>query len=172
LEPSSLDPAEARALRLGYYEYIASEPGPTIAVIQDLDGARAGHGAFWGEVQSNVHKGLGCVGGVTDGSIRDIDMLAPGFQLLAGEIGPSHAHVHLVSHGGTVNIGGMVVSSGDLVHADRHGAVVVPIGVAAEVPAAAELLGRKEAVILEASRREDFGIEMLRQALADADEIH
>ncbi len=172
MQPSRLDPAELRQLRLGYYEYVASGPMPAIPVLQDLDGPRAGYGAFWGEVQSNVHKGLGCTGAVTDGSIRDIDVLAPGFQLLAGEIGPSHAHVHLVGFGESVNVAGMVVASGDLIHADRHGAVVIPHAVAAEVPAAAELLGRREAVILEAAKRDDFTFEVLRKALAAADEIH
>ena len=171
-QPTTLDADAAKALRLSYYEYIAAGPMPGIAVIQDLDQPTQGYGAFWGEVQSNVHKGLGCAGGITDGSIRDLDMLAPGFQLLAGRVGPSHAHVHLVAHGGSVNVAGMQVASGDLIHADRHGAAVIPLEVAAEVPAACELLGRKEAVILDAAKKPDFGIEVLRQALAQAEEIH
>ena len=172
MQPSRREPAAMRQLRLEYYEYVASGPMPAIPVLQDLDGPRGGYGAFWGEVQSNVHKGLGCAGAITDGSIRDIDVLAPGFQLLAGEVGPSHAHVHLVGVGEPVNVAGMVVASGDLVHADRHGAVVIPHEVAAEVPAAAALLGRREAVILDAAKRDDFSFEILKQALADADEIH
>jgi len=171
-QPSTLDREAAKALRLSYYEYVATGPMPTIVVIQDLDAPSSGYGAFWGEVQSNVHKGLGCLGGITDGSIRDLDMLAPGFQLLAGRVGPSHAHVHLVGHGAPVNVAGMLVASGDLVHADRHGAVVVPAAVAAKLPEACELLGRREAVILEAARRSDFGFEVLKKALADAEEIH
>ena len=81
-----------------------------------------GYGAFWGEVQSNVHKALGALGVVTDGSIRDIPMIAPGFQMLAGSIVPSHAYVHVVDYGIDVNVHGMAVKSGDLIHADRHGA--------------------------------------------------
>ncbi len=69
----------ARNQRIGYYEYIASGPGPTITVLQDLDGAEVGYGAFWGEVQSTVHKGLGSLGVITDGCIRDIPQWAPGF---------------------------------------------------------------------------------------------
>ncbi len=171
-EPNRADAQAARAERLAYYEYVAAGPGPTVVVIQDLDGAKAGYGAYWGEVQSNIHKGLGCLGGVTDGAIRDLDVLAEGFQLLAGRIGPSHAHVHLEGHGGTVDVAGMLVASGDLIHADRHGAVVVPHDVAADIPAAVDLLVRKEAVILGAARGEGFGINVLRKALADAEEIH
>ena len=97
-------------------------------VIQDLDGADVGFGAFWGEVQSAVHKGLGLLGVVTDGCIRDIDQWAPGFQALAGSIMPSHAHVHLADFGKEVRVAGMLVRSGDIVHADRHGAVTIPAG--------------------------------------------
>ena len=171
-QPSTLDAATMRQARLDYYEYIASGPAPSIAVIQDLDGPRAGYGAFWGEVNSNVHKGLGCVGSVTDGSIRDLDMLAEGFQLLGGKIGPSHAFVHLVGHGGEVNVAGMVVRSGDLIHADRHGAVVIPLEVASEIPIAADRLQRREAVILEASQQPGFNVARLAQAMADAEDIH
>ena len=95
-------------------------------MIQDLDDI-VGFGAFWGEVQTNIHKALGCLGTITNGSIRDIPQVAPGFQMLAGSIAPSHAFVHVVDFGGNVNIHGMAVKSGDLIHADRHGAVVVPL---------------------------------------------
>src|SRR5262245_23476978 len=125
-EPHSRSREEATRIRLAYYEQIAAQPQPSIAVIQDIDGPDQGFGAFWGEVQSNVHKGLGCVGVVTDGSVRDLDAMAPGFFVLAGSIMPSHAHVHLVDYGGTVSVAGMSVSPNDVIHADRTGAVVSP----------------------------------------------
>ena len=113
--------------RLDYLDYVAAAPRPSIVVIEDLDGEQVGYGAFWGEVQTNVHKALGCLGTITNGSIRDIPVIAPGFQMLAGSIAPSHAYVHVVDFGGDVKIHGMAVKSGDLIHADRHGAVVVPL---------------------------------------------
>ena len=120
-------------------------------MIQDIDGPDVGYGAFWGEVQSNVHKALGCLGVITDGSIRDIPQWAPGFRALAGSIGPSHAWVHAENFGGEVRVAGMSVRSDDLVHADRHGAIVIPIDIAARIPDAAELCGRRETPILERS---------------------
>lgn len=165
-------PEELRARRIGYYEYVASGGGDgTITVIQDLDPV-PGFGAFWGEVNTAVHKGLGSLGLVTDGSIRDLDAIAPGFQLLAGVVGPSHAHVHVVDWGQPVNIFGMAVQHDDIVHADRHGAVVIPGDVVKEVPAAVDLLTRREAVILEAARAPDFDIEKLRRAMSDSADIH
>jgi regulator of RNase E activity RraA len=168
----SLAGAAAREQRAAYYEYVGTGPGPRISVIQDLDGGNLGYGAFWGEVNSAVHKALGCLGVVTDGSIRDIPQWAPGFQALAGSIGPSHAHVHLAGFGEHVTIAGMTVRSGDLVHADRHGAIVVPFDLAAKLPEAAELCARREAVILEIARSKDFSIEKLKAAMARSAEIH
>jgi regulator of RNase E activity RraA len=171
MQPPQRPKAELRAQRFAYFDYVASGPAPRILVIQDLD-SQPGFGAFWGEVQSNIHKALGCLGAVTNGSIRDLDMLAEGFQLLAAEVGPSHAWTHLVDFGGQVNVCGMVCSSGDLVHADRHGAVVIPHDVARKVPEAAALLARREAVILDAVKKPGFKVADLKQAIADADEIH
>ena len=162
----------AREQRIAYYEYMASKPTPSICVIQDLDGHEVGFGAFWGEVQSTVHKALGMRGVVTDGCIRDIPQWAPGFQALAGSIAPSHAHVHLAGFGQQVRVHGMLVKSGDLIHADRHGAVVIPENVAAKIPAACDLLARKEAVILDLARAPGFTVSMLREALQKMDDIH
>jgi len=170
--PAQRSKQEEREYRMAYYSYVGSGPSPRISVIQDLDGVEAGYGSFWGEVHSAVHKALGCLGVVTDGSVRDIPQFAEGFQALAGMIGPSHAHVHLAGYGEEVCIAGMSVRSGDLVHADRHGAVVIPIEVAAKVPEAAELCNRREAPILAVARGKDFSIEKLRAALASGDEIH
>jgi regulator of RNase E activity RraA len=167
-----LDAGKAREQRIAYYEYVASQPAPGIMVIQDLDGPETGFGAFWGEVMSAVHQGLGCVGVVTDGSIRDIDQWAPGFQALAGAIVPSHAHVHLADFGREVRVAGMLVRSGDIVHADRHGAVTIPAALAERIPAACDLMARKEAVILEMARAPGFNVDKLREALKKQDEIH
>jgi regulator of RNase E activity RraA len=164
--------AGARDRQAAYYEYVGSGPGPTVSVIQDLDGAHVGHGAFWGEVNSTVHTALGCLGVVTDGSIRDIPQWAPGFQALAGSIGPSHASVHLQSFGEPVSVAGMAVRPGDLVHADRHGAIVVPYEAAADLPAACDLLMRREAAILDVARSEGFTIDALKAAMARSAEIH
>jgi len=171
-EPPQRTKAEIREQRLAYYEYVASPPGPTMSIVQDLDDGRPGFGSFWGEVNSNIHHALDCLGVVTNGSIRDLDAIADGFRMLAAKVGPSHGHVHIVDFGGTVSVAGMAVRSGDLVHADRHGAVVIPHGVACQVPEAAALLARRESVVLEACRNPDFDVEMLRKAMGDADEIH
>jgi regulator of RNase E activity RraA len=137
--------------RMDYLDYVAAAPRPSVVVIQDKD-EPAGYGAFWGEVQTNVHKALGCLGTVTNGSVRDIASVAEGFQMLAGSIAPSHAYVHIVEFGLSVNVHSMEVQSGDLIHADRHGAVVVPVKNIDAMAAALDSLMKREARIIAAAR--------------------
>ena len=101
-----------------------------------------------------------------------MDDCAPGFQLLAGKIGPSHAHVHVVDFGSPVTIFGMRVVHDDIIHADQHGAVVIPAHAVKALPAAVELLQRREAVILKVARSADFDVDKLKKATADAADIH
>src|SRR4030081_334202 len=115
---SGLAADEQARRRIAYYEYVGTGFGPGSTVSQDIDGGDVGYVAFWGEVQSNVHKALGCLGVITDGSIRDIPQWAPGFQALAGSLGPSHAWVPADSFCGEGRVAGMTVRSGDLIHAD------------------------------------------------------
>ena len=150
--------------RLDYLDYVAGAPQPAVMVIQDIDDT-PGYGAYWGEVQSNVHKAFGCIGVITNGSIRDIPMIAPGFQMLAGSFSPSHAYVRLVDFGTDVNIHGMLVRSGDLIHADRHGAVTVPVEKIADMIAANDGLSAREARIINAARAPGASVESIKAAL-------
>ena len=171
MTPPEEKPEDIREMRARYYETISAPPNPSISVIQDLD-PTPGFGAFWGEVNTAIHKGLGCLGVVTNGSFRDIDACAPGFQLLGGKVAPSHAWVHLVAIECEVNIFGMAVKPNDIIHADRHGAVVVPEECVKELPSAIDVLTRREAVILEVARSPGFNVEILKKAMADSAEIH
>lgn len=169
--PSSRDGATAQAIADGYYAYMGSGPGPRITVIHDVDGEQRGYGAWWGEVNSNIHKGLGSLGVVTDGSIRDLPDVAEGFQMLAGSVGPSHAFVHVEEFNVEVNIFGMTVRHGDLIHADQHGAVTIPVEVAPLVMAAAKKIIASEAIMIRAAKKKDFGIEVMRKIWSGGD-IH
>jgi regulator of RNase E activity RraA len=169
--PAEGDAKALRQRRLDYYRHVSDGPEPRIVLLEDLD-AEPGYGAFWGEVNSNIHKGLGCEGVITNGSIRDIPACAEGFQLLAGRVGPSHAYVHVVEIGITVTIHGMTARPGDLIHGDQHGAVVIPLEAAGRIPAVAAQIARRESHIIAASRQPDFSYEKLARTLAEADEIH
>ena len=159
------------ASRLDWYDYVADADLPTIVVLQDLDD-RPGYGAFWGEVHSAVHKALGALGCVTNGSFRDLAAWAEDFQMIGGRIGPSHAHVHLVDFAKPVNIFGMMAEHDDVIHADYHGAVVIPAEAVTKLPAAIDLISRREKVILDICRDPDFTPGKLREAVQRAGEIH
>jgi regulator of RNase E activity RraA len=144
-----------RARRMDYYRIMAEAPRPAVAVIEDVDfpGAVA---AYWGEVNVTVHKGLGIAGALTNGVVRDLGDLPDGFPVVAGSIGPSHGFAHLTAIGTPVTVFGLTVAPGDLVHADRHGAVVIPPEVLPGLAAGIEKLRATETVILGPARQPGF----------------
>ncbi len=150
-----------------YYEYVANGQNPSIVVIEDRD-EHPGIGAFWGEVNTSIHSGLGVQGCVTNGSMRDLPDAAPGFQILAGSVCPSHANVHVETYGKTVSVHGMSVRDGDIIHMDQHGAVVVPVEAVLKLPDAIAKISRKEAIIIGAAKKQGFNFEKLRAAMAQA----
>ncbi|MGI4800066.1 MAG: RraA family protein [Janthinobacterium lividum] len=164
-------PRSSVADRMAWYDYVAEADLPTVVVLQDLD-ATPGYGAWWGEVNSAIHKALGALGCVTNGSFRDCDMLAPGFQIVGGRIGPSHAHIHIVDYAKPVDIFGMHAVHDDVIHADFHGAVVIPADAVKKLPAAIELVSRREKVILDVVNAPGFTPDKLRAALKQSGEIH
>jgi regulator of RNase E activity RraA len=164
------DPGQRRRNQIAYYDYIAGGEQPSVAVIQDID-EHPGLGAFWGEVNTHIHWGLGCAGTLTNGSMRDLDAMHPEFQCLAGSLSPSHAWVQVVESGKPVDVFGMYVQSGDIVHADRHGAIVIPARYLEKLPAAIDLMARREKVLLDAARRPDFDIQALKDAFAASDKV-
>ena len=133
--------------RNDYYFYLANCEGPAMIVIEDLDYPEV-HGAWWGEVNSTVHRALGLKGVLTNGSVRDLDQLAEGFPILAGEIGVSHAHVHIVNHNIPVTVFDLTIYPGELIHADRHGAVVIPEELLGKLPDAITRLQESEALVI------------------------
>jgi regulator of RNase E activity RraA len=109
-----------------YRRYVTSVAGPKIVVVQDLDKPRV-IGSFWGEVNSNTHRALGCVGTITDGAIRDLDeMTNAGFKALSRRLCVGHAWVWPVHWGSAVEVFGQKIEPGQLIHADKHGFLAIP----------------------------------------------
>jgi len=126
IEPSNSAHKGKHAAAAEYREYVASVPGPKIVIVQDLD-KPAVLGSFWGEVNSNLHKSLGCVGTITDGAIRDVDeMTNAGFKALAQRLCVGHAHVAAVRWNCEVEVFGRKIQPGQLIHADKHGFLAIP----------------------------------------------
>ena len=142
-----------------YFRYVAAQPGPKIAVGQDLDDP-PGLGAQFGEVTATIHQKLGCVGHITDGCPRDLDEVrALGFHLFGLNPCVSHGYVHLVDFGKPVTLAGVEVRPGDLIHADKHGVCLIPTAIADRLADACAEVERLERPLLEHCRAEDFHLE-------------
>ena len=126
IEPSNPAHTAKTGAWEAYRKYVASVPGPKIVVVQDLDRPRV-VGSFWGEVNANTHRALGCVGTITDGAIRDVDeMKNAGFKALSRGLCVGHAYSTPVEWGCEVEVFGQQIQSGQLVHADKHGFMAIP----------------------------------------------
>jgi 4-hydroxy-4-methyl-2-oxoglutarate aldolase len=140
-----------------YRRYVAEQPGPKIVVIQDLDKPRV-IGSFWGEVNSNAHRALGCVGTITDGAIRDIDeMCNAGFKALARRLCVGHANAWPIRWGCEVEVFGRAVQPGQLIHADKHGFLAVPDQDQADLLEAARFMDSNECGTVIAAARDTVG---------------
>ena len=127
IEPGNREHVKAGPDKVKQYrEYVASFPGPKIIVVQDLDKPLM-YGAYWGEVNGNLHRALGCVGTITDGAIRDTDeMNNAGFKALARGVCVGHAWSTPVRWNCEVEVFGRKILPGQLIHADKHGFLVIP----------------------------------------------
>ena len=151
-----------------YRRYIAEQPGPKIVVVQDLDKPRA-IGAFWGEVNSNAHRALGCVGTITDGAIRDVtEMCNAGFKALARRMCVGHAFSCPVRWGGEVEVFGRRIQPGQLLHADQHGFLAIPEGDEARLLEAALFMDANECRTVIPAARGARASEDVLQRLAEA----
>jgi regulator of RNase E activity RraA len=170
-EPAQETAAAVRQRRIAYYRYVAQDPAPAVVVLQDID-PRPGLGAFWGEVNVAIHKGLGAGGVLTNGSMRDLGAIDPEFQILAGSLSPSHAFVRIEAFDCPVEVFGLKINPNNLIHADRHGAVVIAPEIAPELLRAIDLVTRKEAPILRAARSHGFTVDRLIEAWGEAEDVH
>ncbi|HMB33328.1 MAG TPA: RraA family protein [Methylomirabilota bacterium] len=152
-----------RASTYGWWDYVMSIPAPRVIVVHDIDEPR-GQGAQWGEVQANIHRALGCVGVVTDGSVRDLDEVrALKFQFAAAHVSVSHANVHMVDFGIPVKVGGVWIKPGDLVHFDQHGVVTIPPEIAPQIPAAIAKVEADEKKIISVCQAPGFTPDKLKE---------
>ncbi|MBT7559730.1 MAG: RraA family protein [Rhodobacterales bacterium] len=166
IEPPTEAVSVIRERRMSYYKAMSENVKPSIAVVEDLDYPNC-IGAFWGEVNTTIHKGFGMSGALTNGVMRDLGDMAEGFPVVAGSIGPSHGFVHVRSVNQPINIFGMNIKSGDLVHADRHGAVVVPTDVIDDLETSILKMQETERLVLDPARKKGFDFDAFETAWND-----
>ena len=160
---TSAPPIAARCYyhRADWWEYVASVPSPKIIVLEDADRI-PGVGAFVGEIHARISRALGCVSYVTNGTIRDLPTLeAMQFPCFAAGTSVSHAYAHIIDFGEPVEIGGLKVSPGDLLHADCHGVQNIPLSIADELPKAVKCILDREAELIRFCESPDFSFQEL-----------
>ncbi len=151
--------------RTDWWDYILSLPEPRVVAVQDV-ATKIGLGSLLGTVHVNILRALGCVGAVTNGSVRDIPAAESlGFHLFAGSASVSHAYVQIVEVGGEVEIAGLKIQSGDLLHGDLHGVQSIPLDIAGQISPVAERITAKEQELIALCQSKDFSIEKLRAAV-------
>jgi regulator of RNase E activity RraA len=151
--------------RTDWWDYISSLPAPRIVVVQDL-AARPGLGSLVGAVHMNILRALHCSGVVTNGSVRDIPAAeSAAFHYFAGSVAVSHAYVHIVEIGKPVEIDGLKIKSGDLLHGDLHGVQNIPIDIAPRIPEAAAKISAEEQALIALCRSPEFSLPKLRAAI-------
>ena len=163
LEPPKENNNIIKERRMNYYRYMSELHGPTVVVIEDLDFPSC-IGAYWGEINTKVHKGFGLLGALTNGVMRDLGDLSEGFPVVAGSIGPSHGFVHVREIDIPVNVFGMTVTPGNLIHADRHGAVVIPNEVIPILKDSIHKLFASERLILDPAEKTEFSFDDFKRA--------
>jgi 4-hydroxy-4-methyl-2-oxoglutarate aldolase len=134
---------------MDFWEFVASVPRPAVLILQDVD-PNPGLGALVGEIHATIAKALGCAGCVTNGAVRDLDAVeALKFPLFSRRSSVSHAYAHIVEFGSQVDIAGLTIQPGDLVHGDKNGIHTIPLEIADQIP---EMVGRIEAEEKELTR--------------------
>jgi 4-hydroxy-4-methyl-2-oxoglutarate aldolase len=153
--------------RIDWWNHILAIPPPRVVVVQDID-KHPGVGAFIGEVHANILLAMGCAGLVTNGAVRDlVAVRASEFQTFAGSVSVSHAYTHIFDFGGPVEVGGLKIQPGDLIHGDRHGVQTVSIDIAEGIPDAAHRILERERRLIALCRSAGFKLERLREAIKE-----
>ena len=149
-----------------WWDYVLSVPAPRVVGVQDISSDR-GRGALLGEVHVNILRALGCVGAVTNGSVRDVPAVeALGFHFFAASLTLSHSYVHIVETGGPVDIDGLTVRSGDLLHGDLHGVQTIPADLVPTLPETAAKIAARERALIAVARTPHITLEQLRAVVS------
>jgi regulator of RNase E activity RraA len=151
--------------RMDWWKYVASVPAPRVIVLRDAD-PDPGLGAFVGEIHAVIAHALNCVGCITNGAVRDLPAVeALGFQLYSRRASVSHAYAHIIEFGEPVEVDGLQISSGDLLHGDLHGVVNIPLSIAAELPLEASKIRDEERELIQYCRSPRFSLQELAEKL-------
>jgi 4-hydroxy-4-methyl-2-oxoglutarate aldolase len=157
---------------LEWWQFLMTIPPPRFVVLRDIDD-RVGFGALFGAMHARICQALNCVAFLSNGAVRDLGAIEPlGFQLFSGSLSVSHAYAHVVDFGEPVEIGGLTVKPGDILHGDRHGVLSVPRELVAKLPAMADQIRTEERDLVELTQKKGLSVEALSRKIEKFSERH
>lgn len=156
---------ENKAIRMEYYRYMSRSKLPAMCVIEDTDPEPVG--AYWGEVNTTIHRGFGLSGTLTNGVIRDFGACPENYQVIASGVSPSHRFVHVVDFAKPVTVFGLQVNEGDFVHADRNGGCIIPSEILPVIDRWVLKMQELEKIVIEPARCEGFDFDSFEKAWSE-----
>jgi 4-hydroxy-4-methyl-2-oxoglutarate aldolase len=144
------------------FEAVEAGHKPAVVVMQEI-GRNPGWAAHSGEVMSTIFTKLGAIGLITDCGVRDLAAVRRlPFHYFARGAVASHAHFRIVRSNVPVEVLGMTVHPGTLLHGDENGVTTIPEEKREALEAAIERVLANERKLLESVRRDDFHASSLR----------
>ncbi len=141
-------------------------PGPPVVVLQNLDSG--GAAAIFGDVMCSSFKAFGAAGLITDGPGRDFAGIAPlDFPVFCDGLVCSHGYNHLLDINTPVQVGGISLRPGDLLHGDANGVTTIPGDIAADVADACAEFAAAERIIIDLAQSGAASLAELRAAYAE-----
>jgi len=151
--------------RVDWWSYLETIPAPRFVVVEDVDHV-PGVGALLGQIHACICVALSCTAFLTNGAVRDLPgVKQAGLQLFAGSVAVSHSYAHVVDFGEPIEVGGLQIKPGNLLHGDQHGVVCIPLDVAARVPRVATEILESEKELIDLCQSEEFSFEELSQKI-------
>jgi 4-hydroxy-4-methyl-2-oxoglutarate aldolase len=145
------------------YEALSQMPAPSVLVVQEVSGAPS-RCALAGEVMTTMAMRLGAVGMVTDGGLRDVhEVRRLGFAYFARYVVVSHGNFGVVDVGGPVTLDGQEVKTGDILHGDANGIVIVPREVLDGLPEAVQEVRTRERATMDFINSPEFTVGAARK---------
>ncbi|MFN0167667.1 MAG: RraA family protein [Bryobacteraceae bacterium] len=149
------------------YEAVDRSPKPAVVAFQEI-GPRPDFAAHCGEVMTTIFTRVGAIGLVSDCAVRDIpEVRALKFHYFARGAAASHAQFRIVRVGLPVQVCGVVIKPGDLLHGDENGILMVPAGVEDRLPQAVDEVRTREGKLMSFVRGDHFTLDGLRKHVVE-----
>lgn len=147
------------------YEAINASPKPAVIVIEDKS-PKPSHSCHIGDVVATIAHRLGAIGVVTNGGVRDLEAIKPlRFHVFAPGVVAAHGTNMILEVGVPVEVGGVKIRPGDLLHGDQNGVTTIPLEIADRLYTECLRVRERELELKDFAHSREFSLEALRRRL-------